>query len=107
MDAVLGVQELGLLMMKGDNAHAGFPEIAYGRYSATLIDKGYKVARIEQTETPDMMEKRCKKVGGVSKFDRVVRREVCQVTTKATRVYSFMDGDDAHTQTSYLMAITE
>lgn len=47
-------------VLQGDNAHAGFPEIAYGRYSATLIDKGYKVARIEQTETPDMMEKRCK-----------------------------------------------
>lgn len=38
----------------------GFPETAYGRFSAILIEKGYTVARIEQTETPDMMTERCK-----------------------------------------------
>lgn len=38
----------------------GFPETAYGRFSAILVEKGYKVARIEQTETPDMMTERCK-----------------------------------------------
>ncbi len=46
---------------QGDNAHSGFPEIAFGRYSETLIQKGYKVGRIEQTETPDMMQERVKK----------------------------------------------
>lgn len=45
---------------QGEHAHTGFPEIAYGRYSSTLIEKGYKVARVEQVETPEMMEKRCK-----------------------------------------------
>lgn len=38
----------------------GFPETAYGRFSAILVEKGYKVARVEQTETPDMMSERCK-----------------------------------------------
>lgn len=38
----------------------GFPEAAYGRFSAILVEKGYKVARVEQTETPDMMAERCK-----------------------------------------------
>jgi len=38
----------------------GFPESAYGRFSAILVERGYKVARIEQTETPDMMTDRCK-----------------------------------------------
>lgn len=38
----------------------GFPETAYGRFSAILVEKGYKVARIEQTETPDMVTERCK-----------------------------------------------
>lgn len=42
MDAVIGVKELGLLFMKGSFAHAGFPEISYGRYSDSLIEKGYK-----------------------------------------------------------------
>lgn len=107
MDATLGVQELGLIMMKGEKAHVGFPEIAYGRYSSTLIEKGYKVARIEQTETPDMMEKRCKNLSRPTKFDRVVRREVCQVSSRGTRVYSFLDGEAAETSTSYLLALTE
>jgi DNA mismatch repair protein MSH6 len=49
-----------LLPFQGDNAHSGFPEIAYGRFSNSLIVKGYKVARVEQTETPEMMGERCK-----------------------------------------------
>ena len=59
-DATIGVKELGLLYMKGNHAHCGFPEISYGRYADTLIEKGFKVARIEQTETPAMMEERVK-----------------------------------------------
>jgi len=47
-------------LLQGDYAHSGFPEIAYGRYADTLVQRGYKVARIEQTETPDMMTERCK-----------------------------------------------
>ena len=49
------------LLFQGDYAHCGFPEIAFGRNADTLIQKGYKVARIEQTETPDMAAERCKK----------------------------------------------
>ena len=47
-------------VLQGDHAHSGFPEIAYSRYSDTLIQKGYRVARVEQTETPDMMQERVK-----------------------------------------------
>ncbi|XP_064101836.1 DNA mismatch repair protein Msh6-like [Macrobrachium nipponense] len=107
MDAILGVQELGLIMMKGEQAHVGFPEIAYGRYSSTLIEKGYKVARIEQTETPEMMEKRVKSMTKPTKFDRVVKREVCQISTKGTRVYSVLDGEASESSTSYLLALAE
>ena len=31
-DADVGVAEAGLVYMKGDQAHAGFPELAYGKY---------------------------------------------------------------------------
>ena len=31
-----------LCFVQGNFAHAGFPEIAFGRYSDTLIQKGYK-----------------------------------------------------------------
>lgn len=45
---------------QGDFAHTGFPEVAYGKYSVALVERGYKVARVEQTETPDMMAERYK-----------------------------------------------
>lgn len=43
MDAVLGVNELSLSLMRGDFAHSGFPEISYGRFSTILVQKGFKV----------------------------------------------------------------
>ncbi|XP_021924020.1 DNA mismatch repair protein Msh6 isoform X2 [Zootermopsis nevadensis] len=107
MDAVTGVNELGLQYMKGDNAHSGFPEIAYGRFSSSLIEKGYKVARVEQTETPDMMGERCKGMAKVSKFDKVVKREICQITAKGTRVFSVIDGGVSDAENNYLLALTE
>ena len=107
MDADVGVKELNLVYMKGETAHAGFPEVAYGRYAATLVEKGYKVARIEQTETPVMMEKRVKAMSKPSKFDKVVEREVCQVMSKGTRINSFLDSDNFEGEPSYLLAIIE
>lgn len=105
MDAVIGVEQLGLVFMKGDFAHSGFPEIAYGRYSEALIQKGYKVARVEQTETPLMMEERCRKMHRPSKFDRVVRREICRITCLATRTFGPQDGQLCNPELSYLFAI--
>lgn len=107
MDAVTGVQQLGLTYMKGEFAHSGFPEIAYGRFSATLLDKGYKVARIEQVETPEIMEKRCKQMARPTKYDKTLKREVCQKTTKGTRVYGVLDGEATESSAQYLFAITE
>ncbi|XP_045216870.2 DNA mismatch repair protein Msh6-like isoform X2 [Mercenaria mercenaria] len=107
MDATIAVNELGLIYMKGDYAHSGFPEIAYGRYADTLVQRGYKVARIEQTETPDMMNERCKNLSKPSKFDKVVKREVCRITTKGTKTFSFLSGECADSQSTYLMAIAE
>lgn len=108
MDATIAVNELGLIYMKGDYAHSGFPEIAYGRYADTLVQKGYRVARIEQTETPEMMEKRCKNMPKTpSKFDKVVKREVCRITTKGTKTFSFLTGECADSQSTYLLALAE
>ena len=49
----------------------GFPEASYCRYSASLVAKGYRVVRIEQTETPEMMQARVAK----SEFSRPEARE--------------------------------
>ena len=112
-------------MKAKEYAHCGFPEVGYSKYAEMMVDMGFKVARIEQTETPQvtnllgciqfahhkmcvldsvlqMMEERCKKMGRTTKFDKVVRREICQMTSRGTRLA--VTGSDA--DTSYLMAIS-
>ncbi|XP_077138552.1 DNA mismatch repair protein Msh6 [Ranitomeya variabilis] len=107
MDAVIGVNELGLTFMKGTWAHSGFPEIAFGRFSDVLVQKGYKAARVEQTETPDMMEARCKSMSHPTKFDKVVRREICRIITKGTQTYSVLDGSPSESHSKYLLCLKE
>ncbi|XP_052867845.1 probable DNA mismatch repair protein Msh6 [Anopheles cruzii] len=107
MDAEVGVTELGFSFMKGEFAHSGFPEQAYDRMSSTLVEKGYKVARVEQTETPEMMQDRCKAQRTNSKYDKVVRREVCQITVKGTEVYGQQVRITTNHQPRYMMAIVE
>lgn len=107
MDAVIGVNELGLTFMKGTWAHSGFPEIGFGRFSDGLVQKGYKVARVEQTETPEMMEARCKAMAKPTKYDRVVRREVCRIITRGTQTYSVLDGAPSESQSKFLLSLKE
>ncbi|KAG7393585.1 DNA mismatch repair protein msh6 [Phytophthora pseudosyringae] len=88
MDADVGFKELNLIYMKGDKAHSGFPEIAYSKMSSQLVAKGYRVARVEQTETPDMLKVRNTKL---AKKAKVVRREVCSLLSIGTNTVSFLD----------------
>ncbi|KAL3998681.1 MutS domain V family protein [Acanthocheilonema viteae] len=111
MDAVIGVENLNLNYMRGNFAHCGFPEVAYGRFADQLVNRGYKVARVEQTETPTQLESR-NKIEKVN--DKVVRREVCNITTPGTRTYGVLDGNDEQstvdmmdTTARYLYAIAE
>ncbi|XP_037541045.1 DNA mismatch repair protein Msh6 [Nematolebias whitei] len=107
MDAVVGVNELALTFMKGTWAHSGFPEIGFARFSNVLVMKGYKVARVEQTETPEMMEARCKTMAKPTKFDRVVKREVCRIITRGTQTYSVLDGAPSESQSKFLLSLKE
>lgn len=110
-DAVIGVKELGLTFMKGDYAHSGFPETAYDKMASALVERGYKVARVEQTETPAMMEKRCQEENKKSKFDKVVRREICQVASTGTQNYSTglcaMSKGQYSANSNYILTIAE
>ena len=64
------------------------------------------MARVEQTETPEQMEQRCRSSKSkVTKFDKVVRRELCQVTTRGTRTFNVLEGDCCEPNSSFLMAI--
>ena len=42
----------------GKKLHVGFPEKALDKYLPIMVNHGYKVAVIEQTETPRMAEER-------------------------------------------------
>uniref|UniRef100_A0A1J3DKR0 DNA mismatch repair protein n=1 Tax=Noccaea caerulescens TaxID=107243 RepID=A0A1J3DKR0_NOCCA len=102
MDAHVGAKELDLQYMKGDQPHCGFPEKNFSVNIEKLVNKGYRVLVVEQTETPDQLERRRKEKGSK---DKVVKREICAVVTRGT----LTDGDMLLTNpdASYLMALTE
>ncbi len=91
MDADIGVQVLQLSYMKGHVAHVGFPEISYGPMADKLVRAGYKVARVEQTETPDQLKDRKAKTKG--KKPSVVNREVCSIVSLGTRTFCALEDD--------------
>lgn len=106
-DADIGVQELGFAYMRGEFAHSGFPEAAFDKMASALIEKGYKVARVEQTETPEMMTNRCKSMSKPTKFDKVVKREVCQVSNKGTQIFDGQRQMLEDHEPNYMMTIVE
>ncbi|CAF0830983.1 unnamed protein product [Brachionus calyciflorus] len=103
MDAVIAVKELGLTFMKGDYAHCGFPEVAFSRFADALVSKGYKVGRVEQTETPEMMAVRIKG----TRQDKTVRREICRITTPGTKTFNVLDGEISNAFSQYLFSFIE
>jgi DNA mismatch repair protein MSH6 len=107
-------------------AHCGFPEKAYSKFADILVTKGYKVARVEQTETPNMMKERLEQrihslcirypllshlfflePGRKNKFDKTVRREICQITTPGTKTFNTLDNDNVFRESLYLLSIVE
>ncbi|XP_018475958.1 DNA mismatch repair protein MSH6 [Raphanus sativus] len=102
MDAHVGTKELDLRYMKGEQPHCGFPEKNFSVNIEKLVQKGYRVLVVEQTETPDQLERRRKEKGSK---DKVVKREICAVVTRGT----LTDGEMVLTNpdASYLMALTE
>lgn len=107
MDADIGVKELGFTYMRGEFAHSGFPEQSFNRMAGSLVERGYKIARVEQTETPDMMLERTKVMARATKFDKVVRREICQVVNKGTQVFGQQVEITNDYQPNYMLAICE
>ena len=73
--------------MGGDKKlHVGFPEKVLDKYLSKMVMHGYKVAVIEQTETPKMLEERIKREKPREKKDKCVKRDICQIATKGTFV---------------------
>jgi len=90
-DADVGVSVLGFVYMKGTQAHAGFPEGGYGGMVAKLVDAGYKVARVEQTEDANAFAERKKGTPKGRMKPQVMCREVCSVMSKGTRTFCYLD----------------
>lgn len=87
-DALVGNKYLDLNWM-GRKMHTGFPEKTVDKYSKALLEYGFKVAVIDQVETPEQMAKRVEanKKSGVGNTDKLVHRELSQVLTKGTYLY--------------------
>ncbi|XP_074267916.1 DNA mismatch repair protein MSH6 isoform X2 [Silene latifolia] len=101
MDAHVGVKELDLQYMKGEQPHCGFPEKNFSVNVEKLARKGYRVLVVEQTETPDQLEIRNKKEGSK---DKVVKREICAIVSKGT----FTEGElSTNVDASYIISVTE
>ena len=77
------MRELGLTyMVNQSRPHAGFPEAAFDKYSALAISLGYKIGRVEQTQTPKELDAANKQRGG--KKTKIVERTLCSVLTPGT-----------------------
>jgi DNA mismatch repair ATPase MutS len=82
-DAIIGNQILNLNWMGNDpkKLHVGFPENALSYRAEKLVNNGFKIAVIEQTETPEQLKNRVK---SGNKVEKTVKRELCNVFTKGT-----------------------
>lgn len=83
-DAITGIEELSLLPMGGSYYHSGFPEKSFNKFADILREKGYRVARVEQTESNEARDSRIKKSGG----PKCVNREICRIITPGTALLS-------------------
>ena len=104
-DAEIGVRVLGLNYMANQTRpHAGFPEAALDKYMALLIAAGYKVGRVEQTQTPEDLRKDKDKGMRKGKQKNVVGRDLFQIYTQGT----LMDLDLIQSYAAnYFMSLTE
>jgi DNA mismatch repair protein MSH6 len=86
-DAILCNKLLDLNWMGGaKKLHIGFPEKVLDKYLQIMVDNGFKVAVVEQTENPRQLAARLSSQKGqkVAKSDKVVAREICNMVTKGT-----------------------
>ena len=90
-DAIIGNQILDLNWMGNDSRklHVGFPEKALEKKAEKLVAAGFKIAVIEQTETPEEMKERFK---SGDKGEKTIKRKLCNVYTKGT--YYNYDNED-------------
>lgn len=65
------------------------------------------MARVEQTETPEMNAERVKTMKKATKFEKGLRREVCQVMNRGTQVFSQQVAVTNNYEPTYMLAVCE
>jgi DNA mismatch repair protein MSH6 len=86
IDADIVHSQLGLNYTGGGRASmrcAGVPEGSLNKHAARLIDLGYKVGIVAQTETANMSDKRKASAGGAA-TSKVCHRSLIRILTRAT-----------------------
>ena len=100
-DAIVGQRVMDLNWMGGAKKyHVGFPEKALEKYVPILVNNGYKVAVVEQTETPRQMEKRQKDNRGPK--PKCVARDLCNVYSKGT----YFDANDGSYEPKWVLVFS-
>ena len=82
-DAIICNQLLDIKWMGDDpkKLHVGFPEVVLESKASVLVEAGFKIAIVEQTETPKQLKERLKTDRG---SEKAVKRKLCGVLTKGT-----------------------
>lgn len=86
IDADIVHAQLGLNYTGGGRASmrcAGVPEGSLNKHAARLIDLGYKVGIVAQTETANMSDKRKASAGGAA-TSKICHRSLIRILTRAT-----------------------
>jgi DNA mismatch repair protein MSH6 len=104
-DAEIGQMVLGLKMTTRVNMRmVGLPATHFNYWAAKLVALGYKVAKVEQVETPLAMAKRQDKSGARDATDVVCRRELKQIITPGSVVDEGLLNDF---RANFLLSIAE
>ncbi|CRG88135.1 DNA mismatch repair protein msh6 [Talaromyces islandicus] len=105
-DATIGHQLFDLKLTDRVNMRmVGVPEMSLDHWANQFVAKGYKIARVDQSESAlgkEMRERDDKK--GAKKEDKIIKRELSCVLTSGTLVDGSMLQDDMST---YCVAIKE
>ncbi|KAI7971450.1 hypothetical protein EIK77_003506 [Talaromyces pinophilus] len=106
-DATIGHQLFDLKLTDRVNMRmVGVPEMSLDHWANQFVAKGYKIARVDQSESAlgkEMRERDDKKAKG-GKEDKIIKRELSCVLTAGTLVEGSMLQDDMST---YCVAIKE
>ncbi|KAI9838717.1 MAG: DNA mismatch repair protein msh6 [Sclerophora amabilis] len=110
-DATIGHQLFDLKLTDRVNMRmVGVPEMSLGLWANQFVAKGYKIARVDQSESAlgkEMREREDNGGTGPIKQEKIIRRELAQVLTAGTLVDGGMLQDDMSTYCASIKASDE